>query len=150
MRIRTLARNGAALSVAALLATLAAAAPIINAAGGPPRSVFLRLPGDAPQPSVTMDLEPRGDGTWRLRIDAERFTFTDLCVSDADAVPVGHAHVIVNGAKVASAYGPILDIGPFPPGRHDVTVVLRGQDHRALLGNHGLIKAERAIAVPGA
>jgi len=41
----------------------------------------------------------------------------------------------------------VIDLDPLEPGRHDVTVVLRGQDHRALLGRHGLIKAEAVVTV---
>lgn len=147
MSLRSLARHGGILAVSALLATLAAAAPMINADGGPPRSVFLRLPANAADPTVAMELKPRDNGTWRLTIHTTGFTFTSICVTDAEAVPVGHAHVIVNGAKVASAFEPFMDIGPLPPGQHDVTVVLRGRDHRALLGKNGLIKADTTITV---
>ncbi len=147
MRTRVFARHGAILAVSAMLATLAAAAPHINAGNTPPRSVFLRLPGDVPEPRVAMDLEARADGTWRLRIDTEDFTFTSLCVTEAAAVPVGHAHVIVNGVKVASAFHPVVDLGALPPGEHDVTVVLRGQDHRALLGRSGMIRANAVVSV---
>lgn len=147
MIARRFARHGATLAVSAFLATLAAAAPHINAANEPPRSVFLRLPGETPDPRVAVRLTPREDGTWRLRIDTQGFTFTSLCVTEAAAVPVGHAHVIVNGVKVATAYHPVIDLGPLPPGRHDVTVVLRAQDHRALLGRQGLIRAEAVVEV---
>jgi hypothetical protein len=147
MTFGNLTRPGATIAVSVFLATLAAAAPHINAESGPPRSVFLRLPGDAVDPTVAMDLEPRPDGRWRLRIDTDGFTFTSLCLTEAAAVPVGHAHVIVDGVKVASAFHPVIDLDPLPPGKHDVTVVLRGQDHRALLGRHGLIKAEAVVTV---
>lgn len=147
MRVRAFARHSATLAVSLLLATLAAAAPHINAENAPPRSVFLRLPPDRPEPSVALTATPREDGTLRLRIETEGFTFTELCVTEAAAVPVGHAHVIVDGVKVASAYHPVIDLDPLPPGVHDVTVVLRGQDHRALLGRTGLIRAEATVGV---
>ena len=147
MSAHRLARSGAGFAVAGLLATLAAAAPAVNAKGGPPRSVFLTLPAEIREPEVALSVTPRPDGRWRIRIDTEGFTFSNLCLSEAEAIPVGHAHVIVDGVKVASAYDPIVEVGPFPAGLHDLTVVLRGQDHRALLGRHGLIKTEAVLEV---
>lgn len=147
MNLRSFARHGAVVLISLLLATLAAAAPLVNSKGAPPRSVFLRLPSDTLQPALDLDLRPQEDGRFLLRIVTRNFTFTDICVSDADAVPVGHAHVIVDGVKVASAYDPVVVIGPLAPGAHEITVVLRGQDHRALLGEDGLVKADVTIEV---
>lgn len=147
MRLLTLARRGAVIIVALLLATLAAAAPLVNSKGAPPRTVFLRLDSTVPQPAVSMDLRQTEGGRVMVRIHTRNFTFTEICLTDADAVPVGHAHVIVDGVKVASAFHPVVEIGPLEPGVHDVTVVLRGQDHRALLGDHGLLKVDASIDI---
>lgn len=143
-------RFGAVAFVAALLATLAAGVPSINLAADPPRAVFLKLPGHVPQPTVSMQAHQASSGRWLLEIHASKFRFTDLCVTDAAAIPVGHAHVIRDGVKVASAYQPVVDLGVLAPGSHRITVVLRGQDHRALVGREGLISAVTEIVVPQA
>lgn len=148
MTPRFLLRHAAFGLVAMLLATLAVGAPLVNAVAGPPRSVFLQLPSDLPEPQVGLAAERLPTGHWQVRIDAEAFRFTDLCLTEAAAIPVGHAHVILNGVKVASAYHPVVDLGDLPPGRHHIEAVLRGQDHRALVGRQGLIKADLVIAVP--
>ena len=137
----------AGLLAAVLLSGLSVAAPVVNAAGHPPRTVFLELPADRPLPTVSLSASTAPAGGLRLEIETTGFHFTEVCLSQADAVPVGHAHILVDGAKVASAYGPLVDIAALPPGRHVIEVVLRGQDHRALTGPDGLIKAGLRIDV---
>ncbi|ETX12029.1 hypothetical protein OCH239_18615 [Roseivivax halodurans JCM 10272] len=124
-----------------LLSGLAIAAPVVNAAGSPPRTIFLTLPANLATPTVSLSASPSPSEGLRLVIDTTGFQFSEVCVPQADATPIGHAHVFVNGVKVASTYGPVIDIAPLPSGRNVVEVVLRGQDHRALAGPQGLIKA---------
>ncbi len=134
--------------VAALYLGIAIAAPSYNAQQIAPRSVFLTLPDTLPAPELSLNLEPLASGRWRLTVEAAHFQFTELCVAEASALPVGHAHIIVNGEKVASAYQPIIDLDLEGEGLHQITVILRGQDHRALIGKDGLIAASMRIVVP--
>lgn len=145
-----IARHGAFAILAGLLAALSVAVPVLNAAAGPPRALFLRLPETLPEPELALEASEAQDGSWLLRIDARGFLFTALCVADAAALPVGHAHVILDGRKIASAFAPIVDLGALPPGVHLAQVVLRAQDHRALVGSHGLVQARIVISVPPA
>lgn len=134
--------------IALLLATLVIAAPIVNAKGRPPRAVFLILPDTVTPPQVNIEAKAIGDGRYLLTLHASAFVFTDLCVLDADAVPVGHAHVHVNGEKVASAYTPIVEIGPLAPGQHVIDIVLRGQDHRPIIAQNALVQSRISLSVP--
>ncbi|MEJ6403634.1 hypothetical protein [Yoonia sp. 2307UL14-13] len=134
--------------IAALLSGLAVAAPAYNAVQVAPRSVFLILPRAQPEPTVSLRAVRRASGNWVLWIDTTDFQFTTICVAEAGAVPVGHAHVIRNGIKITSAYHPVVDLGPLPPGEHRISATLRGQDHRALLGQGGLLQGEITIRVP--
>lgn len=143
-------RCGAGIVVLAVLSALALSAPSINADAGPPRSVFLKLPAGQPAPEVGLEAYRHPSGHWHLRIAAQGFQFTSICVAQAAALPVGHAHVIRDGVKVASAYHPIVDLGSLPPGQHRIRVILRGQDHRALVGPDGLVQAEIDLVVPDA
>jgi hypothetical protein len=143
-----LVRHGSFAALAVLLAVLSVAAPALNAAAGPPRALFLQLPAGLPEPEIALAASQGPGGRWQLRIDARHFRFTALCLADAAALPVGHAHVILGDRKVASAYAPVVDLGVLPPGEHEMTVVLRGQDHRALVGAHGLVQARTVIEVP--
>ncbi|MEM8694116.1 MAG: hypothetical protein AAGG57_19885 [Pseudomonadota bacterium] len=134
--------------LAILLGSVVFAAPIVNGNGRPPRAVFLVLPDDIEPPKVSLQVEPFAQGKYRVQIDTTEFQFTDICVAQAQAAPIGHAHVHVNGAKVASAYQPVVLIGPLAPGEHVIDVVLRGQDHRAILGRTGLVQGTVEVFVP--
>jgi len=134
--------------IALLLSVLVIAAPIVNAKGRPPRAVFLILPETVTPPALTVEASALGQGRYLLTLHAAHFAFTDICLTDADAIQLGHAHVHVNGQKVASAFTPVLAIGPLPPGTHAIDVVLRGQDHRPLIAAGALIQHRLQITVP--
>ena len=148
MKRINLSRIGPIAIVVGLLGSLAVGAPSFNTHHTAPRSVFLTLPADLPDPEIAMAVSQDDTGRWSLRLDVSSFQFTALCVTDAEAVPVGHAHIIHDGVKIASAYHPIVDLGHLPSGRHRIAVVLRGQDHRALLGQSGLLRQEIVVTVP--
>jgi hypothetical protein len=143
-----LAQHGPLVVLAGLLAALSVAVPVLNTAAGPPRALFLQLPATLSEPELALTASGAPDGSWQLRIETKGFRFTALCVADAAAVPVGHAHVILDDRKIASAFVPVVDLGVLPPGDHQVQVVLRAQDHRALVGRHGLVQAWVVISVP--
>jgi hypothetical protein len=144
-----IANHRAALALAGLLAATCVGVPLVNADSGPPRALFLRLSSKVPEPTVALAPRQSNDGHWLLDIAVTGFRFTDLCVANAAAVPVGHAHVLRGDEKLATAYTPVVDLGRLAPGRHEIRVVLRGQDHRSLVGQAGLIEASTVIAVSG-
>ncbi len=135
-------------AIALLLATLVIAGPIVNSKGSPPHSVFLNLPQSATPPEVHIQTTALGGGRYLLMLHASAFVFTEVCVTDAEALPIGHAHVHVNGEKVASAYTPVVEIGPLETGVHTIDIVLRGQDHRPIIARNGLVKSSVQITVP--
>ncbi|MEO1307069.1 MAG: hypothetical protein AAFV38_03865 [Pseudomonadota bacterium] len=141
-------RPGPGALLVAVLVALVAFVPLVNSAGVPPRSVFLNLPEDQPAPEIEVIPYRLPSGEWQLKIRTEHFQFTTVCVAGAPAAAIGHAHVIRNGVKVASAFHPIVDLGPLPVGRHRITVVLRAQDHRALMANGALVQQKVTITVP--
>jgi hypothetical protein len=146
--LKSASRHRAALAVGCILVAVALGVPVVNANAGPPRALFLALPADLPEPRVSLSAAQDSDGSWRLKIDATDFQFTDLCVANAAAMPRGHAHVIEGDAKRASAYAPELILGHLAPGRHEFRVVLRGQDHRAMVGRGGMIEASLVLSIP--
>lgn len=136
---------------AALLSTVLLAVglivPSLNPHAGPPRSVFHRLDPSLPEPEIQLSVRQSADGDWTLFIDVTNFDFTPSCRVVAEPAPTGHAHVIKGDVKIASAFQPWIGLGKLEPGRHEVRVVLRGPDHRALIGAKGLFKASIAIEV---
>jgi hypothetical protein len=133
------------LGLVAVLAALGGVASLINAGSGPPRTLFARLPAEGSAPGVKLDAEMNADGHWILEIETSGFRFTHLCTLAAEPVPIGHAHVYAGDRKLASAYLPVVDLGPLPPGSHEIRVVLRSQDHRVLVGPDGPTEARTVI-----
>lgn len=132
------------------LIALALAASQVNAAGGPPQSVFVAWPEDRPAPQLQVTPGQYADGSWYVELAAEGFVFSDLCQSVDGPQTIGHAHVYQGERKVAAAYQPRVSLGHLVPGRHAYRAVLRAQDHRALVGPEGLIATTVVIEVPGA
>jgi len=143
VRLKTLWHGIATLC---LMTTLALGAPVYNATNQAPRSVFLTLPATEPAPTVALSLEQSG-ADWLLILQTTGFEFTAFCMPTAKAAPIGHAHVTINGVKAGSAYLPLFDLGSLGPGVYQITATLRAQDHRALLGQQGLIASTLTLTI---
>jgi hypothetical protein len=85
----------------------------------------------APKVDVEVIEDPMGG--WNLRLDTGNFRWAPENVS-TDAVPgEGHAHVFMDGKKVARLYGPWFYVSPssMTKGKHTFTVSLNANDHTA-------------------
>ena len=81
---------------------------------------------------LSIDLRADPMGGWTLHIEPEDFRFAPEHASGPHVPGEGHAHVYVNGEKIARAYGPWLHIASLPPGRVVVMVSLNTNDHRPI------------------
>lgn len=84
-------------------------------------------------PKIDIDLFDDAMGGWNIRVNTDNFAWAPEHVS-TDAVPgEGHAHVYIDGQKVARLYGPWYFINPanLSAGKHTVTVALTANDHTA-------------------
>lgn len=84
--------------------------------------------GDAPQ--MALMLSPDMGADLNLHIMAPGFTFAPEQVNGPVTSGTGHAHVYVNGEKVARAYGPYLHLTDVPAGAA-IRVTLNANDHTA-------------------
>ncbi len=144
---RTLTYASPAALLAPLLLAVGLIVPSVNAHSGPPPSVFHQLDPSLPEPEIRLSARQSAAGNWTLFIDVEHFDFTPICRAVGEPKPTGHAHVINGDVKIASAFQPWIGLGRLEPGRHEIRVVLRGQDHRALMGASGLLAASIEIDV---
>jgi len=140
--------TGKMLVLLSLFLTVALGIPKVNAISGPPSSVFAQWPEAKPVPTVKVSATRQTDGRWQVTINAAGFVFSDICTTVDEPQAVGHAHVYEGDTKIGAAYAPITQIGPFAPGKHRISVVLRAQDHRTLVGPSGIIKAEIVLEEP--
>lgn len=61
-------------------------------------------------------------------------------VNQPHAANVGHAHLYLNGAKVARVYGTAFHLSDLPEGQHTITVTLNTNDHSDLALDGRLIE----------
>lgn len=86
---------------------------------------------DLPIPSLTHLAFPDAMDGYNVQILVQNFTFTPAAIN-RDVVPnEGHAHIYINGVKVARVYGNWyhLPSSLFPPGVNALTVTLNANDH---------------------
>ncbi len=114
----------------------------------PPGTVFVEVPDGHKTPTMRLKSERAPNGEWLLRIETSNFAFTELCVNRTDRAQTGHAHVHEGDRKIGTAYVPVFSLGRLAPGRHEFLVMLRAQDHRAVVGGDGLIMERITITVP--
>ena len=133
--------------VLTLLLAMLVIIPRLNAEAGPPGTVFVQLDPGRPDPRIEAAVTSLENGEQLLRLDVDGFTFSDICAVVETDEPIGHAHVYAGNRKIASAYEPIVSLGRLPKGKHTLRIILRAQDHRALVGSDGLIERHIRVVV---
>ena len=86
----------------------------------------------SPAPQLTLTLHPDGDQSRNLQIRASNFSFAPGAVNGGHVSGQGHAHVYVNGVKIARTYAPWFHLSALPKGQHDIRVTLNANDHSQL------------------
>ncbi|KPZ54307.1 MULTISPECIES: hypothetical protein [unclassified Pseudoalteromonas] len=93
----------------------------------PPREVSAELPA----PTVTHLVFPDAMDGYNVQILTENFTFTPSRINRKSVFNEGHAHIYLNGAKIARAYSMWFHLpgSLMQPGENTVTVTLNANDH---------------------
>ncbi|MEX0917836.1 MAG: peptidoglycan-binding domain-containing protein [Candidatus Paceibacterota bacterium] len=89
-------------------------------------------------PEIEIALHKDALAGWNLEIDTEHFTFTPATVNEDNRENEGHAHIYIDGVKLARVYGHwfhIPDSAILGAGEHTVSVSLNANDHSGL--THG-------------
>ena len=102
-----------------------------DATGGHAHDTLIDLPSGSDAPSVDMALHSEPGGR-NLQILTENFRFSPERVNDAHVDGEGHAHVYIDGIKIARIYGPWFHIGALPENAKTLTVTLNSNDHSNL------------------
>ncbi|UQX04897.1 cupredoxin domain-containing protein [Streptomyces sp. RerS4] len=84
-------------------------------------------------PEVTLTARPDSEDGWNLHLAVAHFGFTPDSVGGAALPGAGHAHLELDGHKLARLYGPWyhLPADRVPEGAHTLTVRLYADDHTA-------------------
>lgn len=84
-------------------------------------------------PEVQLTARPDSEDGWNLQLTVKNFRFTPDSVGGAALPGAGHAHLELDGHKLARLYGPWfhLPAAQVPEGAHTLTVRLYADDHTA-------------------
>ncbi|MEL7163831.1 MAG: hypothetical protein AAGL96_00045 [Pseudomonadota bacterium] len=80
-------------------------------------------------PTIAMAIDKDPTGGWNIILTPGNFTFTPAAVNGPNTPNTGHAHLYVNGQKMARIYGTYYHMPDLPPGQHEVVVALSTNDH---------------------
>ena len=105
------------------------------------------LPAGPGAPTLDFRVVEDAASGWNLHIVTTGFRFTRESVNGPHRAGEGHAHVYVDGKKVARIYGPRFHLGALPPGEVTLSVTLNANDHSALAVAGRPLKAEKTITV---
>lgn len=131
----------------ALLAGQAAAHGGHDHAAPPPQEIDA-----AKAPTITsLHVTKDPSGGFTITVETANFTFLaeepETAIGQSQDGATGHAHVFINGHKLAEMHTPVLHLAELPFGPHDIKVVLTNADHAdyAILGR--VIAAEVEFTV---
>lgn len=93
----------------------------------------LMIPPGADAPTLALDLLPDPVAGWNLNLQTQNFVFAAERAGGAHVPGEGHAHIYVNGVKIARAYGDWFHLEALPVGMVEVEVTLNSNDHRSLM-----------------
>lgn len=84
-------------------------------------------------PEVGLTVRPDSEDGWNLQLAVANFRFTPDSTGGAALPGAGHAHLELDGHKLARVYGPWfhLPAAQVPEGAHTLTVRLYADDHTA-------------------
>lgn len=96
---------------------------------------------------LSLELHPDGPQSRNLHIRTTNFTFAPEAVNGPHVPGQGHAHIYVNGIKLARAYSPWMQLQALPKGDHVVRVTLNANDHGLLAVNGQPLEATLELTV---
>jgi hypothetical protein len=108
-------------------------------------SAPLEASGDV-VPYVDLQLMPLADGSYNVRVQTLNFTFAPHRVDMEATDGEGHAHLYVDGEKIARLYGEWYHLTALPKGAESVSVTLYANDHRPLAVNGEEVSAVVMVA----
>lgn len=92
----------------------------------------LSLPAGDDAPALEIEVTRDPSNGWNLHIMTRNFVFSPENASRDHVAGQGHAHVYVNGVKLARVYGPWMHLDTLPAGEVKLEVALNSNDHRPL------------------
>ncbi len=83
-------------------------------------------------PFVDLTVIPLSDGSYNIRVQTLNFIFAPQNVDQAPVPGEGHAHIYVDGEKIARIYGEWYHMSSLPEGAEMISVSLYANNHQPL------------------
>ena len=97
-------------------------------------------------PMVDIEVEKDAKKGWNVSIQTTKFTFTPEDVNQANIIGEGHAHLYVDGKKVARVYVPNFHYDKEFDGAKTFKVTLNANDHSDYMVGGNVISAEKDVS----
>jgi len=108
----------------------------------------LEIPENMPQPTVALEIFSDPMSGYNLHITTENFRWAPDRAGRAQVFGEGHAHLYLNGEKIARIYGEWHYLPALPQGEYDVEVTLNGNGHEMLTWGGEPIRDSKTILAP--
>jgi hypothetical protein len=107
---------------------------------------LLSINPEAKKPKIVLSVTADAVAGWNIHIAVSNFSFTPEKVNQAMSdLPEGHAHIYIDGYKIARVYSQWYHLKPLTPGSHTIRVGLNSNDHSNLGYNGTLLEATTTI-----
>jgi hypothetical protein len=107
----------------------------------------IAIPAGQPIPTVKLVVYPDAIRGWNIEVKATNFAFAPERVNTKSLTTEGHAHLYVNGKKLARLYGPWYHLEKLPAGQNKLTVTLNTNGHEDLTVGGKVIQDTATIQV---
>lgn len=108
---------------------------------------LVELPAGSAAPTLDFIIEPDASSGWNLQLVTTNFVYSPDNVNQAHRPGEGHAHVYVNGQKLARLYGPWMHVSALPRGEVTIAVTLNANDHGQLAVAGKPLRTEKTVTV---
>lgn len=98
-------------------------------------------------PSIALMVTPDAKAGYNLALEVDNFTFAPQNVNQPHQPNEGHAHIYVNGEKLARLYGRHYHLATLPVGMNHIEVTLNSNTHDTLTHNDTPIQAMTMVSV---
>jgi len=117
--------------------------PMADLMHDPSRVINLAV---ADAPTIDLQVYALADGGYNLRIQTSNFTFTPQNIDMAPVIGEGHAHLYVDGVKLARLYGEWHHLPTLPPDAEVLTVSLYANNHQGFAVDGNIISSSVRLA----
>ena len=97
-------------------------------------------------PTVELRVFPLPDGSFNLQLQTSNFTFTPQNIDKAPVLGEGHAHLYVDGVKIARLYGEWHHLPTLPPDSEVLSVSLYANNHQGFAVDGEKISSSVSLA----